>query len=122
MLEFLDWCEDLKMEPVLAVFAGCTLDGRSTPEADYPKYAQEAVEEIEYVTGDVNTTWGARRAKDGHPEPFKLSYVEVRNEDNLKGGTTYNERFPVFYNAIKAEVSKIAGDRHDRRGRAGEGM
>ena len=44
-------------------------------------YVQDALDEIEYVTGDTNTKWGAQRAKDGHPAPFTLHYVEVGNED-----------------------------------------
>ena len=28
LLEFLDWCEDLKMQPVLAVYAGYSLSRR----------------------------------------------------------------------------------------------
>jgi alpha-N-arabinofuranosidase len=108
VLEFLEWCEDLKMEPVLAVFAGYTLNRQSVPEADYQKYADEAVEEIEYVTGDVNTKWGAQRAKDGHPAPFKLTYVEIGNEDNLgTGGQTYDKRYTVFYDTIKAKYPKL---------------
>ncbi len=42
---------------------------------------QDALDEIEYVTGDTNTNWGAQRAKDGHPAPFTLTYVEIGNED-----------------------------------------
>ena len=80
LLEYLEWCEDLNMEPVLAVFAAYTLNGQSYP-GEYARFAQEAVDEIEYATGDVNTKWGAQRAKDGHPAPFKLTYVEVGNED-----------------------------------------
>jgi alpha-N-arabinofuranosidase len=110
LLEYLEWCEDLNMEPVLAVFAAYTLNGRSYPD-EYARFAQEAVDEIEYATGDVNTKWGAQRAKDGHPAPFKLTYVEVGNEDpggfggfGGRGGrrATYAERFPIFYLAIKA--------------------
>jgi alpha-N-arabinofuranosidase len=112
LLEFMGWCEDLGMEPVLAVFAGYTLNRQSVPAEEYPKYAQEAVEEIEYLTGDVSTEWGARRAKDGHPAPFKLNYVEVGNEDPAGGGrggqtATYAQRFPVFYDTIKAKYPNI---------------
>ena len=117
LLEFLGWCEDLKMEPVLAVFAAYTLDGKSYPD-EYAKFAQEALEEIEYVTGDVNTKWGARRAQDGHPAPFKLTYVEIGNEDpggrpgGAQGGGagragTYPERFTIFYDAIKAKYPNL---------------
>lgn len=70
MLEYLEWCEDLGMEPVLAVYAGLCLDGGrtvKTGEALRP-FIQEALDAIEYVTGDENTTWGARRAQDGHPD------------------------------------------------------
>ncbi len=31
-------------------------------------FVQDALDEIEYVTGDPNTTWGAVRARNGHPE------------------------------------------------------
>ena len=31
LLEFLEWCEDLKMEPVLGVFAGYSLRARFHP-------------------------------------------------------------------------------------------
>jgi len=69
---------------------------------------QDALDEIEYVTGDVNTTWGARRAKDGHPAPFKLHYVEIGNED---GGDrepgSYETRFAQFYDAIKAKYPDL---------------
>ena len=56
--EFLGWCQDLNMEPVLAVFAGYTLQHDYIPAG--PKlepYVQEALEEIEYVTGDASTKW-----------------------------------------------------------------
>ena len=83
LLEFLEWCEDMNAEPVLAVYAGYSLKGRIhvNPGADLEPFVQEALEEIEYVIGDTNTKWGARRAKDGHPAPFKLRYVEIGNED-----------------------------------------
>jgi alpha-N-arabinofuranosidase len=108
LLEFLQWCEDLKMEPVLAVFAGYMLNREAVPAADYQKYADEAVEEIEYITGDASTRWGAQRARDGHPAPFKLTYVEIGNEDNLgSGGQTYDARFTVFHDTIKARYPNL---------------
>ena len=111
LLEYLEWCEDLNMEPVLAVFAAYTLNGQSYP-GEYGRFVQEAVDEIEYVTGDTTTKWGAQRAKDGHPAPFKLSYVEIGNEDPAGGGrsgrrATYAERFPLFDLAIKAKYTNL---------------
>jgi alpha-N-arabinofuranosidase len=113
LMEFLEWCEELKMEPVLAVYAGLNLDNaRDVKTGDALKpLIQDALDEIEYVTGDVSTQWGARRAKDGHPAPFKLTYVEIGNEDFLNKGTaTYRGpegRYAMFYNAIKARYPNI---------------
>ena len=109
LLEFLQWCEDLHMQPVLAVFAGFCLNGRYVATGDDLKpHVQDALDEIEYVTGDANTTWGSKRAADGHPAPFHLTYVEIGNEDNLGGGaSTYEERFAAFYDAIKAKYPKL---------------
>ncbi len=110
LLEFLLWCEDLKMDPVLAVYAGLNIDGgRDVKTGDALKpLVQDALDEIEYVSGDKSTQWGGRRAKDGHPEPFKLTYVEIGNEDNLNGGAaTYDERFTAFFDGIKAKYPKL---------------
>jgi len=113
LLEFLEWCEELNMEPVLGVYAGLHLNGGRdviTGEALKP-FIQDALDEIEYITGDVTTKWGARRAKDGHPAPFKLTYVEIGNEDFLNNGAASYRgpegRFAMFYNAIKAKYPDI---------------
>lgn len=108
LLEFLEWCEDLHMQPVLAVYAGYALHGeyvKPGPELDL--YIKDALDEIEYVSGDVSTTWGAQRAKDGHPEPFPLKYVEVGNEDWFDKSGSYDQRFAQFYKAIKNRYPAI---------------
>jgi alpha-N-arabinofuranosidase len=102
LLEFLEWCEDLKMQPVLAVYAGYSLQQvHVNPGADLEPYVQDALDEIEYVTGDVSTKWGAERAKDGHPAAFPLNYVEIGNEDQFDRSNSYDARYAQFYNAIK---------------------
>ncbi|MCY2953906.1 MAG: malectin domain-containing carbohydrate-binding protein [Planctomycetota bacterium] len=115
LLEFAQWCEDIDMEPLLGVFAGYAL-GNGGVIAAGPKlepYVQEALEEIEYLIGDANTTkWGAQRANDGHPKPFKLQYVEVGNEDwfDRSGpdrNSTYDGRFAQFYDAIKKKYPQL---------------
>ena len=108
LLEFLEWCEDLKMEPVLGVYAGYSLRGqRVEPGPNLEPYVQEALEEIEYVIGDTKTKWGAQRAKDGHPKPFKLTYVEIGNEDWFDRSGSYEGRFAQFYDAIKAKYPNL---------------
>jgi len=106
--EFLGWCEDLHMEPVLAVFAGYTLNHNYVkPGPDLAPYVQDALDEIEYVTGETNTIWGARRVRDGHPAAFKLHYVEIGNEDWFDESGSYDGRFTQFYDAIKAKYPQI---------------
>jgi alpha-N-arabinofuranosidase len=109
LLEFLEWCEDLHMQPVLAVYAGYSLAGeRVAAGKDLEPFVQDATDEIEYTMGAASTTWGARRAKDGHPAPFKLEYVEVGNEDQFDRQTgSYEGRFAQFFDAIKAKYPKL---------------
>ena len=108
LLEMLEWCEDLKMQPVLAVFAGYALRGDYVaPGPALTPYVQDALEEIEYATGDAGTTWGARRIKDGHPAPFPLTYVEIGNEDTFDRSGSYSGRYAQFYDAIKAKYPKL---------------
>jgi alpha-L-arabinofuranosidase len=108
LLEFLEWCEDLHMQPLLAVWAGYALDGTHVnPGPDLAPYVQEALDEIQYVTGGTNTIWGARRAADGHPAPFPLQYVEVGNEDFFDNSGSYDRRFAQFYDAIRAAYPKL---------------
>jgi alpha-N-arabinofuranosidase len=108
LLEFLLWCEDMKAEPVLAVFAGYALNGENVPAGpSLQPFVQEALDEIEYVTGDVSTKWGAQRARDGHPAPFKLRYVEIGNEDGFDKQKTYDARYTQFHDAIKAKYPQL---------------
>jgi len=108
LLEFLEWCEDLKMQPVLAVYGGYSLSQEHVkPGPDLEPYVQDALDEIEYVTGGVDTKWGAERAKGGHPQPFKLTYVEIGNEDNFDRSGSYDGRYAQFYKAIKAKYPEL---------------
>ncbi len=109
LLEYLEWCEDLHMEPLLAVFAGYALrHDYVKPGPDLEPYVQDALDEIEYVSGDATTTkWGAQRAKDGHPAPFPLHYIEVGNEDWFDRSGSYDGRFKQFNDAIKAKYPDL---------------
>jgi len=108
LLEFLEWCEDLNMNPVLAVYAGYSLEQEhANPGADLEPYVQDALDEIEYVTGGPDTKWGAERARDGHPEPFKLTYVEIGNEEWFDRSGSYDARYAQFQKAIKAKYPNL---------------
>ncbi len=108
LLEYLQWCEDLNLEPVLAVFAGYALRGEHVePGPKLEPFVQEVLDEIEYVTGGTDTRWGALRAKNGHPAPFKLTYVEIGNEDGFDRSGSYEGRYAQFHDAIKAKYPAL---------------
>ena len=108
LLEFLEWCEDLHMQPLLAVYAGYSLRGEHVePGTALQPYVNDALDEIEYVTGDASTKWGSQRAKDGHADPFPLHYVEIGNEDFFDKSGSYDGRFAQFFKAIKAKYPNL---------------
>jgi len=109
LLEFMGWCENLNAQPVLAVFAGYSLrQQRVEPGPLLEPYVQDALDELEFLTGDARTTyWGSQRAKYGHAEPFQLRYVEIGNEDNFDRSGSYDARFTQFYDAIKARYPQL---------------
>ena len=102
--EFLQFCEDMGMEPLYAINSGLALGyngntNNTVPLNEMGPWVQDALDAIQYANGDTNTTWGAVRAANGHPAPFNLQYMEIGNES---GGSYYDERYPLFYNAIKS--------------------
>jgi alpha-L-arabinofuranosidase len=63
LLEFLQWTEDLKIDPVLAVYAGYSLKGAHIDAGSALKpFVDDALDEIEFATGAPSTRWGQVRA------------------------------------------------------------
>ena len=108
LLEFLLWCEDTGAEPLLGVYAGYSLNGDHIDAGPLLKpYVDDALDEIEYVIGSTKTYWGAKRAADGHPAPFKMSYVEIGNEDWFDRSGSYDGRFTQFREAIEKKYPQL---------------
>ncbi|ODN05670.1 Alpha-L-arabinofuranosidase A [Orchesella cincta] len=105
LLEYLEFAEDLNAEIVLGVFTGYALNGESVPPEEMGPYIDSVLNEIEYIIGNTSTTWGARRAADGHPEPFNLTYVEIGNEDWISND--YHLRYAIFYDSILARYPQM---------------
>jgi alpha-N-arabinofuranosidase len=96
------------MDTVLAVYAGYSLKGdHIRPGPELTPFVDDALDEIEFATGDNSTKWGAMRAKLGHPEPFAIKYVEIGNEDQFDRSDSYEGRFAQFYKAIKAKYPQL---------------
>lgn len=105
--EMLQLTEDLGAEPLFVVNMGMG-HGWVVDYNDIDEYIQEALDAIEYCNGDVTTTWGAKRAENGHPAPFNLRLLEIGNENynftstsNSDQSDHYAERYYQFYKAIK---------------------
>ena len=101
--EYLLLCEQLGSEAMFVANVGMS-HREVVPMSEMGPYVQEALDAIEYAMGPVSSKWGALRAKNGHPQPFKLKYVQIGNEN---GGPAYNERFKLFSEAIHAKYPQI---------------
>ena len=95
--EFLQLAEDLGAEPLFDVNVGMS-HKEVEPMDHMDMWVQDALDAIEYANGPVTSKWGALRAKNGHPAPFNLKYMEIGNEN---AGPNYEARYPLFYKAIK---------------------
>lgn len=105
--EVLQYCEDIgaKMMFVCNVGLGCQFRmGDASPESEIPAYLDDCMDAIEYAIGELDTEWGALRAKNGHAAPFPLQYVEIGNEN---WGVEYDRRFDIFYKAIKEKYPQL---------------
>lgn len=112
--EFYELCEYLGAEAMYVAPSGlvCTewvhqkglSDDHSHPEVDVNDYIQDCLDAIEYAIGSVDSEWGAKRAENGHPSPFPLTYVSVGNEDF---GPQYYRHYDAFYHAIKDKYPQL---------------
>lgn len=107
--EYFRLCEDLNAEPVPILNCGISWDGENNNDADVPmakmdEYAQDALDLIEYATGPATSTWGKKRAEAGHPEPFKMNYLGIGNED---GRMHYWERYQFMAAKVHEKYPNI---------------
>lgn len=106
--ELLQLCEDTSAAPMFCLNVGvaCTIHspGISAPMSDMKKYVDDAVDAISYANDPPTQNWGKLRAKNGHPKPFVIKYVNIGNE--LRG-EAYSERYPLFYARIKARYPDV---------------
>ena len=108
--EYLQMAEDLNAKPLYVVNIGIW-HGGETPYNKIQPWIDEALAALEYANGDVTTKYGALRAKNGHPAPFNIEYLEIGNENNQpeQRGTSdhYYERFVQFKKAILAKYPNM---------------
>lgn len=95
--EYLAFCREVHAVPTLTV----NVEGRgATP--------QLAADWVEYCNGPASSKYGAIRAANGHPEPYRVRYWEVGNEiwgpwvRGHSDAATYAENFLRYARAMKA--------------------
>ncbi len=113
--EFLQFSEDLGADALYVANAGVSCAFRSgtfIPDDQLAPLIQDTLDAIEYAIGPVTSTWGALRAKNGHPTPFPLKYVEIGNEQQ---GPRYGERVKRFTAVIKKRSTRRSAS-HSARG------
>jgi alpha-L-arabinofuranosidase len=105
--EFFQLCEDIGAQPLPILNCGmaCQFNsGELAPMDSLDSYIQDALDLIEFANGPADSTWGAKRAAMGHPEPFHLKMMGVGNE---QWGQQYIDRYTKFAAAIKAKYPDI---------------
>ncbi|CAF1486254.1 unnamed protein product [Rotaria sordida] len=109
LIELLTFAEDIGAIPILAVYAGYSLNEKSVPKDELQPYIDEVIDEIEFLTAPAHKNrMGALRASLGRQEPFNIKYIEIGNEDWLGLGLiTYSYRWPAYYNALSKHFPNI---------------
>jgi len=105
--EYFQLCEDIGASPLPLVNCGMACEFNSNelcPLDQLGPYIQDALDLIEFANDPTNSTWGAKRAAMGHPEPFNLKMLGIGNE---QWGQQYIDRYILFANAIKAKHPEI---------------
>jgi alpha-L-arabinofuranosidase len=108
--EYLQMAEDFGAKPLYVVNVGLWHGGK-TPVDSLQPWIDETLNALEYANGDVTTKYGALRAKNGHPAPYNIEYLEIGNENNQPDPALqsdhYYERFKKFKDAILAKYPNM---------------
>jgi alpha-N-arabinofuranosidase len=83
--EIVQFCQLVGAEPLLCV----RVTGRT------PK---DAAEQVQYFNGPSDSPMGKLRARNGHPEPYRVKYWQVGNE---RSGREYEARLAAFCQAMR---------------------
>jgi alpha-N-arabinofuranosidase len=95
--EFIRFARNVGAEPSITV----NVEGRGAT-------VEEAAAWVEYCNGPTTSRYGAMRARDGHPEPYRVHYWEIGNEiwgDWVRGHSdadTYARNLTRYVAAMRA--------------------
>ena len=108
--EYLQLAEDLGSKPLYVVNVGIW-HGGFTPVDSIQPWIDETLNALEYANGPVTSKYGAIRAKNGHPAPFNIEYLEIGNENNQPNpkeqSDNYYKRYQLFRDAVLAKYPNM---------------
>jgi hypothetical protein len=87
ILDFLNLCEAAGFLPI--------------PDFNMDETPQDMADFVEYVNGPADSAWGRKRVADGHPKPYRLTHLELGNEERVDAN--YWRKFKPVAEAIWAK-------------------
>ena len=94
--EFIRFCREVNSEPIIVVSVKF-----ERPAEEYDSILQDAVNWLRYCNAPATDEWGAKRAANGHPEPYNVKYWEIDNEMWEMGIERYEKCVRDFSTAMR---------------------
>jgi alpha-L-arabinofuranosidase len=94
--EFLELCRQLGSDPMIVLAAPSTK----------PEDVEYAMNWVHYLIDPATTQWGKMRAANGHPQPYRIPYIQIDNEPMNNGFTP--ESYGEIVNVYGSQLRKIA--------------
>ena len=94
--EFIRFCREINSEPIIVVSVRF-----ERPADEYDSILQNAVNWVRYCNAPATDEWGAKRAANGHPEPYNVKYWEIDNEMWEMGIDRYEKCVRDFSTAMR---------------------
>lgn len=115
--EFFELCEalDAVAVPVLNAGMTCPIQSRkytvfSENSEEFKQTVQDVLDLCEFCRGGADSVWGSVRIAMGHPEPFKLKYIGIGNEQWQREYFSHYARIEEALMEAAAKDPKIYGD------------
>ena len=94
--EFIRFCREVNSEPIIVVSVKF-----ERPAEEYDQILQDALHWLRYCNAPATDEWGAKRAANGHPEPYNVKYWEIDNEMWEMGIDRYEKCVRDFSTAMR---------------------
>ncbi|MBP5714651.1 MAG: DUF1080 domain-containing protein [Prevotella sp.] len=94
--EFIRFCREVNSEPIIVVSVKF-----ERPAEEYDQILQDALHWLRYCNAPATDEWGAKRAANGHTEPYNVKYWEIDNEMWEMGIERYEKCVRDFSTAMR---------------------